>query len=102
MCCLGSNGLYGLWWQGNGNPLPTGVEMISGPLCLTTGPIGYSYGGTSNQYCYKVDGEGEFYVNPSFYPYGGSFTPGAGGTYCYLNIRAYAKAGKTYVWKRIS
>lgn len=99
---LGSNNLYGMWWQGNANTLPQGVSLLSGSLYLSTGPIGYSYGGTSNKYCYKVAGEGEFFVNPSFYPYGGSFTPGAGGTYSCLSVKVFAKAGKTYVWKRVA
>lgn len=97
-----TSGLAGLWWQGNANIIPTGAELLTGGLYLSTGPFSGNYGGSSNKYIYKVTDSctEAFYVNPSFFPYGGSFTPGSGGTYSYLTVKVFAKAGVTYVWKR--
>ena len=98
---MGASGMYGLWWHENSNTLPSGVSMISGYSYLSTGPIGATYGGTSAKYFYKVDNAtGEFFVNPTFAPYGGAFTPSISGTLSHLVVKAYAKAGKTYIWKR--
>lgn len=105
---LGDKGIKGFWWLGNSNALPTGVTLLpkNNFNALLSGPIDSNYGGNSNTYFYKITDEAseesEFYVNPAFQPYGGAFAPGAGGTKCYLLVKAYAKAGTTYMWERIA
>lgn len=105
---LGANGTKGFWWCGNYNELPTGVTLLphDGANGLLTGPIDTNYGGNSNTYFYKVDDTADFntsfYINPSFQSYGGDFTPCSSTTKCYLMVKAYAKTGTSYMWKRIS
>lgn len=98
----GGSGTRGLWWSGNYNDLPSGVELMSGAGHLTGGIHDANYGGCTNKYMYKVSGDTEFFVNPKYSPYNGPVTAGNGGTICFLNVRAYAKPGTTYLWKRVS
>lgn len=91
-----------LWFHGNYNTLPSGVELISGRQFLATGTAG-GYGGNSNKYIYKVEGATEnFFINPLFSPYNGAFLFSSGGTISWLTAKAYAKPGISYVWKRTS
>lgn len=104
-CGLGGSGITGLWWQGNSNPLPTGVNLLS-TNALLTGPYGEVYGGNTNTLLYEVTDEAsdetEFYVNPVVNPYGGAFAPCQAGTACSLEVEVYSKKQTTYVWERIS
>lgn len=104
-CGLGGSGITGLWWQGNSNPLPTGVNLLS-TNALLTGPYGEVYGGNTNTLLYEVTDEAsdetEFYVNPVVNPYGGAFVPCQAGTKCSLEVEVYSKKQTTYVWERIS
>lgn len=104
-CGLGGSGITGLWWQGNSNPLPTGVNLLS-TNALLTGPYGEVYGGNTNTLLYEVTDEAsdetEFYVNPFVNPYGGAFAPCQAGTKCSLEVEVYSKKQTTYVWERIS
>ena len=104
-CGLGGSGITGLWWQGNSNPLPTGVNLLS-TNALLTGPYGEVYGGNTNTLLYEVTDEAsdetEFYVNPVVNPYGGAFAPCQAGTKCSLEVEVYSKKQTTYVWERIS
>lgn len=102
---LGYEGITGIWWNGNQNPLPTGVTIYPrGNGHLLGSPIGYSYGGNTTIYKYKVDNgiTDEFYVNPTFKPYNGNFAPCNGGVTSSLQVKAYARYGLTYMWKRMS
>ena len=99
---LGGSGLRGIWWHDNNNALPTGVSRMGGTQHLATGPIDANYGGNSNTYIFKVEGNESFYVNPLFSPYNGTFRPSISGTLSWLQVKAYAKAGESYVWKRIA
>ena len=103
---------YGIWFQGNGNALPTGVTMLPTgykPLygCFPTVP---GYGGAEITYTYHVSDsaatDAQFFVNPSFRPYPWSdeakFYPGRGNVGCHLIVEAYAKGGTNYMWTRIS
>ena len=101
---LGGSGLTGLWWKGNYNTLPSGVTMLpsSSFNAITTGPIGVAYGGGVHSFIYKID-EGVtdyFFVNPVCSPYGGTYQPCSGGVGSSLLVKAYARQGKTYEWKR--
>lgn len=98
----GGSGLRGIWWHDNNNALPTGVSRMGGVQHLATGPIDANYGGNSNQYIFKVEGSEQFFVNPVFSPYNGTFRPSISGTLSWLQVKAYAKCGTTYVWKRTS
>lgn len=103
----GQNGLKALWFKGNANPLPSGVTLLPTGTNERMGTMtNGSYGGCSNSYIYKIsdtlDGEELFYINPSYAPYGGNFAPAYGGTKCSLIVKAYAKAGTTYMWKRVA
>lgn len=103
---------YGIWFQDNGNALPTGVTMFPTgykPLygCFPTVP---GYGGAEITYTYHISDSAatdtQFYVNPSFRPYPYSaetkFYPGRGNVGCHLIVEAYAKGGINYMWTRIS
>lgn len=98
----GGTGLLGLWWHDNNNALPEGVTLIGGHEFLASGPAGANYGGNVNNYIYNVEGNNSFYVNPKFSPYQGTFKPSISGTASCMQIKVYAKAGTTYMWKRIS
>ena len=100
---LGGSGLAGFWWDQNQNALPTGVTL-SPSGTLLTGPVGATWGGNQNKYFYTVDTTSDvgFYVNPMLIPYGGQFTPAAGGITCRLLVKAYAKYGTSYLWQRIA
>lgn len=101
---LGATGTLGIWWKGNSNILPSGVTMVGGNdnNQLATGPIGANYGGNTNTYLYKVDttSDVQFYVDPTFIPYNGAFTPSADGTVSQMFVKVFAKYGTTYSWKR--
>jgi hypothetical protein len=103
---LGTSGLRGFWWgAANWNDLPSGVHIFGNSRApLLTGPIDANYGGNSCTYFYKID-EGvtdTFFINPQYRPYNGSFTPGQGGVGCKMYVKAFARAGTTYTWTRIS
>lgn len=101
ICGIGAGSLQGFWWAGNYNTMPEGVSVNGGRQFLSTGPIGANYGGNSVRYIYKADGVvDEFFINPVFRPYAGSFTPSTGGTLSWLIAKAYARTGLTYQWKR--
>ena len=99
---LGAN-CYGIWWRGNKNDLPTWVSLLgsstpTGGRSLTS--LGYGdYGGTSHKYIYVIDKNTKFedtdcfYINPSFSPYGGPFTPNSAGTMSILSVKIYSKRG---------
>ena len=107
---LGGAGCTGIWWgHANKNSLPTGVTLygqagVNRPLL--TGPAANTFGGCSNFYMYSIaDNAAEdisFYINPLAIPYNGSFEPCGGGTSSSLMIKAFAKYGTNYMWKRIS
>ena len=115
MCITGRAGgdLYGLWFRGNGNALPSGVSMFPSvwyPL-LGCFPSAQGYGGGEVTYTYHVSDstakDAQFFVNPAFapYPWNSStvqFYPGGGNVGCYLVVEAYAKGGTNYMWTRIS
>ena len=104
----GGSGLKALWFRGNENDLPTGVTML--PITSGNGVMGTmtnnQYGGTSISYFYKIDDTAnnttQFFINPNYMPYGGSFTPANGGVKCCLLVKAYAKVGTNYMWKRVA
>lgn len=101
---LGEAGLRGFWFLGNYNTLPSQISMLpsSGWNALISGPVGYGYGGCSHNFMYKFNDattEG-FFINPRAQAYGGGFTPSSGGVGCSLQVKAFAKAGVTYVWRR--
>ena len=102
---LGGAGIKGLWWQGNSNPLPSGVKLLN-TNHLLTGPGESHYGGNSTVFLYEVTDEAsddaEFFVNPFCNPYGGIFAPCQAGTKCELQIEVYSKKQTTYVWERVS
>ena len=88
------SGCNGIWFRGNKNTLPTGVSpMISSSTLgiISINPSAYT--GAINEYNYYVDSNDNltFYVNPSFSPYGGTFTPGGSGVRCFLNVEVYSK-----------
>ena len=114
MCITGrvNGAVYGLWFKGNGNELPSGVSMLPSyffPLlgCL---PSAGGYGGGEVTYTYHISDstpiDAQFFVNPSFAPYpynsAAGFYPGGGSIGCYLMVEAYAKGGTNYMWTRIS
>lgn len=102
----GNENSNSIWFGENKNALPSGIVLMGNPRALNT--IGYkgAYGGTSNQYCYRVDTTEDlgFYINPQFisYPAGAEFYPGSGGTKCSLNVKVYSSGGTKYMWKRIA
>ena len=101
ICGIGAGNIQGFWWAGNHNAMPSGVSMNGGRQFLSTGPIGGNYGGNSARFIYKADDVvDEFFINPIFRPYGGTFTPSTGGTLSWLIAKAYARTGLTYQWKR--
>lgn len=104
-CGLGGNGIVGLWWQGNSNALPSGINLLS-TNSLLTGPYGETFGGSTNTLLYEVTDEAsdetEFFVNPFVNPYGGSFIPCQAGVKCSLEVEVYSKKQTTYVWERVS
>lgn len=104
---FGDSGIRGFWWTiANKNALPSGVSIWSSGNrgVLLTGPIDNNYGGNSNTYIYDVttNSDVSFYVNPIYKPYNGAFTPGSGGVGNQLIVKAYAKGGTNYMWKRVS
>ena len=103
---IGGSGLTGLWWRGNYNELPAGVTMLPSNAfnAITTGPIGVAYGGGVHSFIYKIDEDvtDYFFINPVCTPYGGTYQPCSGGVGSSLLVKAYAKQGKTYEWRRIS
>ena len=100
----GSTDTVGIWFRGNNNALPENVTLLprDNSNGLMTGPHGVNYGGAMHNYIYKVDGEDDvtFYVNPQFSPYGGDMKLAISGTSCFLLVKAYAKYGTSYMWKR--
>lgn len=101
----GGTGIKGFWWRNdNYNELPTGVNIWSSGKrgMLLTGPYESNYGGNSNMFLYQVTTNEDvgFYINPLYQPYGGEFTPCAGGVGCQLMVKAYAKGGTNYMWTR--
>ena len=102
---LGGSGIKGLWWQGNQNELPAGVNLLD-TNALMTGPYENNYGGNANTYLYEVTddaaNDAEFFVNPFCVPYQGQFVPCMAGTCCELQVEVYSKKQTTYVWERIS
>ena len=96
----------GIWWLGNANEIPDGVEMW--PNNEGIQPLSHipsnSYGSGMNTYLYHIkDNAAEdtnFFVNPSCKAYEGSFTPCAGGTASVLIVKVFAKTGITHSWKR--
>lgn len=93
-----------LWWGGNENTLPTGVELMqsNGLMSITKCSNEQEYGGATNSLYYKVSANAdvEFYVNPQFTIYRGDFTASKNGTKSILKVKAYAKGGISYMWKR--
>lgn len=99
------SGCYAIWFLGNkDNQLIPGVNLIGNPTDQSSGrsllSIGTgSYGGTSHKYVYVVDKSttfsdtDHFYVNPTFLPYGGSFTPNNSGTKSMLTVKLYSRRG---------
>lgn len=102
---LGGSGIKGLWWQGNQNELPAGVNLLD-TNALMAGPYENNYGGNANTYLYEVTddaaNDAEFFVNPFCIPYQGQFVPCMAGTCCELQVEVYSKKQTTYVWERIS
>ena len=96
-------GCYGIWWGlANSNTLPDKVAMRGGGGLVA---VSGEFSGNSMQYFYDVsddDTGSGFFVNPTWEPYGGSFVPCSSGTYTTLQVKAFAKGGTTYMWKRIS
>jgi len=99
-------GCRGIWFMGNNNELPANVDLLpgNGMNGLYTGPYGANYGGAAHDYIYKVDTDEdiEFYVNPKFEAYGSAMQLSQSGTGCFLLVKAYARHGTSYMWKRIS
>lgn len=101
---LGGSGLTSIWYHANENPLPTGVEMVGDYEAMKT--MTGAYCGSSIFYQYIIGDNAaedtQFFVNPSFSPYGGALTPCSGGVCCSLQVKIYARKGTTYVWQRVS
>lgn len=101
-----NTGNVALWWSGNENNLPAGVELMQNhdTMAITKCSNEHEYGGVTNSLYYKVSTNDDikFFVNPQFTVYSGNFTPGQGGTKCILKVKAYARSGKNYMWKRIA
>ena len=98
----GGSGCRGFWYPGTTwNELPSGVTCLSNNVLLT-GPIDSNYGGTTSFYTYKVTttSDVEFWINPVWSPYAGSFRAGSGGVGSVLFVEAYAKHGTSYLWRR--
>ena len=96
----------GLWFRGNSNDLPNGVNIIAGYGALMNLNKN-TYGSVANNYQYKVDEDAifkdtdGFFINPSAIVYNGDFTPCSGGVRSFLAVKVLAKKGAT-IWKRIS
>lgn len=94
-----------IWWEGNGNSLPTGVFMSpSDRRPLLGGSDSDTYGGCIIQHFYKVNSgvNQQFFINPSFLPYNGAFRPGTGGVGICLEVEVFAATGLHHIWKRIA
>lgn len=96
----------GIWWLGNANEIPDGVEMwpnteTNQPLCHIPSN---SFGSGMNTYLYHIKDtaaeDTSFFVNPCCKAYAGSFTPCAAGTASALIVKVFAKSGITHSWKR--
>ncbi len=97
---LGGSGIRGIWFQGNANTLPDGVACRGGGF-LATAPQNENYGGATNTYHYFAKtANANFTINPSFRPYNGTMNFSVSGTESWLHVKAYARTGTTYVWKR--
>lgn len=104
---LGGTGLKAIWFRGQDGTLPTGVTFL--PV-NGTGVMGTmtdaGYGGATATYFYKIDDtasdDAQFYINPTYAPYGGSLIPASAGTKCCLLVKAYAKGGTNYMWKKVA
>lgn len=98
-----NSGCYGIWFnQYNKNTLPSSVSLNGGGTLHAMN--GY-YSGNSTRYFYNIadsDSGTNFYVNPQWTPYGGSFWPCHSGTRTVLQVKAFAKGDTTYMWKRIA
>lgn len=98
-----NSGCYGIWFgRNNKNELPTGVTLNGGGTLHT---INGHFGGNSTRYFYNIndnDQGSSFFVNPEWMPYGGTFIPCHSGTKTVLQVKAFAKGGTTYMWKRIA
>ena len=101
--CTDNSGCNGIWfYTHNKNTLPAGVILRGGGTLHTVS--GY-YGGNSTRYFYDIannDTGTSFFVNPQWTPYGGSFRPCLSGVRSILQVKAFAKGGTTYMWKRIA
>lgn len=99
-----STGCTGIWFRNiNKNTLPSSVILTGGQGLKAI--CGGSYSGSSTSYMYNIsdtDTGTDFYINPKWSPYGGNINPGVAGTKCTLHVKAYAKRGTTYMWKRIA
>lgn len=98
-----NSGCYGIWFAvENKNPLPSSVALDGGGTLHAMN--GY-YSGNSTRFFYNID-DGDtgttFFVNPKWTPYGGSFRPCHSGTHSVLQVKAFAKGGTNYMWKRIA
>ena len=104
----GGSGLKALWFKGNAITLPTGVSCL--PIASGNGVMGTmtngGFGGTNVSLFYKIDDtaseDTQFYINPVYAPYGGSLIPASAGTKCCLLVKAYAKGGTNYMWKKVA
>ena len=98
-----NTGCTGIWFRSeNKNELPSSIMLTGGQGLMA---VNGSYSGASSKYFYNVsdnDPGSSFYINPTWSPYGGDINPGVAGTKCTLHVKAYAKGGTTYMWKRVS
>lgn len=93
----------GIWFlRQNKNNLPDSVTLTGGQGLIA---LNGAYTGASTKYFYNIndnDAGTDFFINPVWRPYGGSFYPGNGGTASTLQVKAYAKGKITYMWKRVA
>lgn len=100
-----TSGCCGIWFHTNNkNELPDTVIMTGGgSLQGVHIGNGSEYSGTSSRYFYNIndtDVGTNFFVNPIWMPYGGNFQPSCSGLKSILQVKAFAKGGVTYMWKR--
>jgi len=98
-----NSGCIGIWFHDeNKNTLPSSVILTGGQGLMA---VNGSYSGAATTYMYNVsnlDTGTDFFVNPLWSTYGGSMNPGVAGTKSTLHVKAFAKGGTTYMWKRIA
>lgn len=102
-----ANDLQSIWFVGNKYKMPTGVMILPTDGQGTMGTMNNDgYGGANTTLLYSVSEEStentEFSIDPLFRVYGGQAYIGNAGTKCCLIVKAYAKGGTNYMWKKVA